>query len=123
MDISDEIKTARTAALAKTLAGGTLCFRAGSKPASCADAASGAEIASLALPGNAVVRGTEATMIGAPVRALATARGVPGYWRVEKAGKCVLQGAVAEAFPEMTQEIEQGQMIEIRSWVIADGVN
>ena len=120
MDLSSETRIARATALAKLLAGATLSIRSGAKPASC-EAAGGSEIASLELPGNISVKGDTITVIAAPVRGLSKARGVPGHIRVEKAGKCVLQAAVGVEFPMAQEEIEQGQMIEVRSWSIVDG--
>ena len=101
------------------LAGGTLCVRTGEKPA-LGDAGAGTEIVSLPLPGSMTVRDGSIVAVGEPLRALAVARGVPGHWRVEKGGKCVAQGAVGKDFPMPAQDIEQGQMIELRSWLITD---
>jgi hypothetical protein len=122
MDISIEARTARATALAKLLAGGTLCVRTGGKPADCAGEAAGSEITSLSLPNQMTVKDGGIVAVSAPLRGLAVAKGVPGHWRVEKGGKCVAQGNVGKDFPMPAQEIEQGQVIELRSWLITENL-
>lgn len=119
MQLSTEVLTARAVATAQSFAGGTLCLRTGGVPADCKSGASGTEIASLALADRMTVQGTDIVIVSSPVRALALVKGVPGYWRIEKAGKCVAQGSVGKSFPSLG-EVEQGQMIEIGSWSLAD---
>ena len=123
MDISIDARKARITALAQLLAGATLCVRTGSKPATSEAKASGDEVVSIALPKSLSANEREITVISSPIRALATAQGVPGYYRIEKAGRCVIQGNVGPEFPMPTEEIEQGRLIEIRSWTITDESN
>lgn len=120
MDISSETRLARTTAFAKLLAGATLCIKSGPKPAACASG--GADIVTMELPGNVSVNGDQITVIARPLRGLAKAKGVPGHYRVEKAGKCVVQGPVGAEFPIAMEEIEQGQLIEVGSWIISDAI-
>lgn len=121
MQFSTEVRTARAVALAEKLAGGTLCVRTGGKPMACADADAGVEIVSLKLPGKMTVKDGVVSAVAEPLRGLAMVKGVPGHWRVSKGGKCVAQGAVGQDFPIPAQEIEQGQLIEMRGWLITDG--
>lgn len=111
MKLSVEARNARAAALAKMLAGGKLCIVS----------SSGGEIASVELPGTMTVKDGAIAAVSSPVRVLASAAGTPAMWRVEKGGKTVAEDAVGKGFPLPEKEILQGQMIELRSWSIADG--
>ena len=121
MQLANEVRTARAVALAEKLAGGTLCVRTGEKPAAATDGEAGTEIVSMKLPEKMSVKDGVLSAVAAPLRGIAAAKGVPGHWRVTKGSKCVAQGSVGVGFPIPAEEIEQGQMIEMRSWNITEG--
>lgn len=110
MKLSVEARNARATALAKMLAGGKLCIVS----------SSGGEIASVELPGSMTVKDGAIAVVSSPVRVLASEAGMPAMWRVEKGGKTVAEDVAGKEFPLPQEKILQGQMIEIRSWTIAD---
>ena len=119
MQLSQEVRTARAVAFAQAIASGKLCLRTGDMPADPSKGASGQEIASLPLADKITVQGQTISVVSSPIRALALVKGTPGYWRIEKGGKCAAQGLVGQSFPSLG-EVEQGQMIEIGSWSVSD---
>lgn len=122
MDISMEARTARAAALAKLMAGGTLVMRSGAKPSDCGAGSSGGEVVTFQIPDKVTVQNGSINVFGGPARAIVSKAGMPGFWRVEKDGKCVLQGDVSTDFPQMNDNLPAGYMVELRSWSLSDTV-
>lgn len=109
--------------MATALSGADLVIRTGKKPASCAAGDAGEEIVSIKLPAASAAGGV-LTLVSKPVRAIAGKAGQAGHFRIYANGRCQMQGAVGGAgadLPLPSTAIEEGQMVEISSWIITEG--
>jgi len=122
MDISDAVRAARSAALAKALSSGTLKIRTGSVPANCAAGDVGECVASFQLA-SVSVKGPDIVIVSAPLRGLAEYEGAAGHYRVYGNGGVVIQGTAGGPGAELNiggDAIKKGQLVEIQSWVVTD---
>lgn len=122
MDISDAVRAARSAALAKALSNGTLKIRTGAVPANCAAGDVGECVASFQLPA-VTVKGSDIVIVSSALRGLAEYEGAVGHYRVYGGEGVVAQGTAGGPGADLNiggDAIKKGQLVEIQSWVVTD---
>ena len=122
MDISDTVRSARSAALAQALSNGTLEIRTGSAPANCAAKDVGECIASFQLA-SVSVKGPDIVIVSAPLQGHAKYEGAAGHYRVYGSGGVIMQGPAGGPGADLNigaAAIKKGQLVEIQSWVVTD---
>lgn len=122
MDISNSVRAARSAALAKALSGGTLKVRTGAAPINCEAGDAGECVLTLQLPA-ATVKGADIVIVSSALRGLAEYEGAVGHFRVHGNGGVVMQGTAGGPGADLNiggDAIKKGQLVEIQSWVVTD---